>query len=1065
MKQKITLIIYLLFFRVLFLEAQSYSFRNYTIEDGLGQSYIYSISQNSKGYLYLTTGEGIYHYDGRTFTGITDKHESENFTTAHYIDSRDIVWIGHNQKGISYLKGNKFTRLTNPRLSAAKVTQIIEDKFRRLIVATNGSGLFMVDKNKNIVDILPGEILNVTSICFTNTNQIIAATPEGLYLISRDDKHNYTKMRKLMVLSEDIVRQVVPGKMAGTYWVLTEENGIYCLGNSNQSFNILCHLKKELQTENGLLYIYCDRNGVLWVSVVGEGLIKITNKSRWRGTGFEIKKLDKSNGLQSHHIQSIYQDNEGNMWFGTFGEGLIKKTAEKFSFYGVKENITHKDIYKIESDSSGYLWTASIGGIGCFDRSNNTFTFYPLNNKEEEVNTILSDNASRLWVGTGSSLYHFNISTKKFFNYSQKLGIKNVKYNCLLNDDGRILAGTTEGIYTFEANAPLYELSNTNSGLLHNNVISLFRDSRDRLWISSHGSAPYYIYNQKVFSFKDLSGVSSFKVNAVTEDFDHNIWIATDGDGVFMYNNEKFQMFTSQNGLLSNYCNGIIIDSENSVWVTHRTGLSEKRRSKPVFNPYSERSGLLFFENNINAVHKDLDNNIWFGTSSGIIHYNPANSQLNELFPKVFIERITFNNEEEEVRKNIEKSFGYYSIHIDYKSISLTEQSNITYKYRLLDIDSSWRSSMMPNVDFPKLGDGTYTFQVIACNEKTGLCSPAPASFSFSIKKPIYKTVWFYVILIAAITGITYFIIDLRTRRLQGIQHLLQLKVKQKTFLLQREKEAVEKIKVELENRNKDITDSINYARNIQTSILPPEEVMHELFGNNIFVLFKPKDIVSGDFYWAAALNVNNNNKKDLSLAAVIDCTGHGVPGAFLSIMANDFLKQSIIDKDVNNTNEILDFLNEEVSSHLNQSVSKNRMKDGMDIALVGVDKKKRKLYYSGANNPIYILRNKNGEVEVFILKATKQAIGLVGESVLKYDVQEFDLKEGDTIYLFSDGYADQFGGERNKKFTYKRFRETLIEAFWLPVNQQRDFLDSRLEAWKNGTEQTDDVCVLGIRV
>jgi serine phosphatase RsbU (regulator of sigma subunit) len=222
---------------------------------------------------------------------------------------------------------------------------------------------------------------------------------------------------------------------------------------------------------------------------------------------------------------------------------------------------------------------------------------------------------------------------------------------------------------------------------------------------------------------------------------------------------------------------------------------------------------------------------------------------------------------------------------------------------------------------------------------------------------------------------------------------------------------------------------------------------------------------VSGDFYWAAQLNVNNNTNMPLVLAAVVDCTGHGVPGAFLSIMANDFLKQSIVDPDVQTPSEILDFLNEKISSHLNQASSKNKMRDGMDIALIGIDKPKRKLYFSGANNPIYIFREVNGVIDQIILTATKQAIGLISEETVKYAIREFNLVKGDIVYLFSDGYADQFGGENNKKLTYKRFRELMVAAFHLPMAEQKSFLEKAFDDWCANTDQIDDVTVMGIRI
>ncbi|MGZ6540093.1 MAG: PP2C family protein-serine/threonine phosphatase [Bacteroidia bacterium] len=240
---------------------------------------------------------------------------------------------------------------------------------------------------------------------------------------------------------------------------------------------------------------------------------------------------------------------------------------------------------------------------------------------------------------------------------------------------------------------------------------------------------------------------------------------------------------------------------------------------------------------------------------------------------------------------------------------------------------------------------------------------------------------------------------------------------------------------------------------------------MNRLFNKKYFILYKPKDIVSGDFYWSASLT-RQTEAHPLSLAAVVDCTGHGVPGAFLSIVANDFLKQCTIDKEVKNTNEILDYLNRNVSSNLNQSHnSKMRVKDGMDIAMIAIDYKNLKLYFSGANNPAYIYRQVKENIELIILKPTKQAIGTISRDILKYELQEIDLLPGDTIYLFSDGYPDQFGGTRDKKLNYKRFKEILAQAFELPIGLQKNFIEKKFSEWKLETEQTDDVCVMGIRI
>jgi len=279
---------------------------------------------------------------------------------------------------------------------------------------------------------------------------------------------------------------------------------------------------------------------------------------------------------------------------------------------------------------------------------------------------------------------------------------------------------------------------------------------------------------------------------------------------------------------------------------------------------------------------------------------------------------------------------------------------------------------------------------------------------------------------------------------------------------LQEEHTTVITQKKEIEEKNTEILSSIRYAKRIQYALLPPEEKMNELF-EDYFVFYQPKDIVSGDFYWATKLITTRfqNDDTEIYLIAVADCTGHGVPGAFMSLIGNNFLKQSAKEKTVNTPAQALDFLNANVVTTLNQHTTDAPVRDGMDISLVAIEFNTKKLQYAGANNPIYILRNK----ELIILKADKQAIGSVSEELKAFTNHDFDLQTGDLIYLFTDGYADQFGGPDGKKLKYKKFQDHLIFVAELSMQEQKNYLKSKFEEWRGTTEQTDDVCVVGIKI
>jgi PAS domain S-box-containing protein len=274
-----------------------------------------------------------------------------------------------------------------------------------------------------------------------------------------------------------------------------------------------------------------------------------------------------------------------------------------------------------------------------------------------------------------------------------------------------------------------------------------------------------------------------------------------------------------------------------------------------------------------------------------------------------------------------------------------------------------------------------------------------------------------------------------------------------------------------IREKNKDITDSINYARRIQTAILPAEAEIGQYLPQH-FVLYKPKDIVSGDFYWFANVTTTIATapvQKKIVIIAAVDCTGHGVPGAFMSLVGSTLLNQTITDPNVNHPSDALNYLNRELKKTLRRQVDETSIRDGMDMTLCAIDLQNLKLEFSGANNPIYILRNE----ELMELKGDKQPIGSDSDEMAHpFTNIFFELQKGDVIYLFTDGYADQFGGPKGKKFKYSQFKEVLLAMNRKPLKDQKIILDNTIEEWKafrksDGEmhEQVDDILVIGIKV
>lgn len=271
--------------------------------------------------------------------------------------------------------------------------------------------------------------------------------------------------------------------------------------------------------------------------------------------------------------------------------------------------------------------------------------------------------------------------------------------------------------------------------------------------------------------------------------------------------------------------------------------------------------------------------------------------------------------------------------------------------------------------------------------------------------------------------------------------------------------------------QKKEIMDSIHYAKRIQTAILPPDEYM-STYLKDYFILYKPKDIVSGDFYWIEEIE----NK---ILFAAVDCTGHGVPGAFMSIVGNNGLDRAVREQKMMHPCKILDVLDDFVVETLRQA-NKTEVKDGMDIALCAYDLKTKDFEFSGANNPLYLIRKKPHtlsicdkeylpcmefeDYQLFEIKGDKQPIGAIDDRK-EFMNHVFKTVEGDSVYVFTDGYADQFGGPKGKKFKYAQLKELLLKICHEPMSTQKQILDDALVAWKQDLEQVDDITIMGIKI
>ena len=286
-------------------------------------------------------------------------------------------------------------------------------------------------------------------------------------------------------------------------------------------------------------------------------------------------------------------------------------------------------------------------------------------------------------------------------------------------------------------------------------------------------------------------------------------------------------------------------------------------------------------------------------------------------------------------------------------------------------------------------------------------------------------------------------------RELEDLSANLEQKVTYRTAEVNRQKE-------EIAEKNAHITSSINYAKRIQDAILPSNQDFKSLFPNS-FILFKPKDVVSGDFYFAEGYEDDENQ---LKVVAAVDCTGHGVPGALMSMIGNSLLKSIIHDYKIFNPSMILTQLNESVRTQLQQDTTDNQ--DGMDIAVCVIDEKNGKLMFAGAKNPLVYIENE----ELKVLKGDRLTVGgYAGSENMHFHDHTMDVRPGTKVYLFSDGFQDQIGGAKGKKFMVRHFHQLLMDTKNDNLQKQGDILENRFNLWKNGYDQVDDVLVIGIEL
>ncbi|MFH2141761.1 MAG: two-component regulator propeller domain-containing protein [Bacteroidota bacterium] len=1072
------------------------SFEHITMDDGLSQSSVNCIMQDSSGYIWMGTQGGLNKYNGSSshpfdiyLHNIYDTNSlSSSWIYAIDEDAFGNVWVG-TVDGL-----NKIER------KSGKCIRYLHDPDDQNTIRGDRVFSVLVDSKGNIWAVTTGELNKLDP----STGKFSHYEPYYDYMSDHDNIYN-------LPMIED---------SKGNIWVGTKD-GLNLFDSDYEQFNRISTKNSGL-SNNYVHAIFEDKEGNLWIGT-SNGLNKYNSKTRQVKTYFRDKL--NPNSLSDNDIRSIVQDQNGFLWIGTSNGGLCRMDINNELFTSYLPNIddpssiSHRTIISLCIDKSNVLWVGTYGGaLNKIDLKRKKFKLYTqFNSKinDNEIAGLFVDDDSKLWVGLwGTGL---NIIDRKTGEI-EYISTKSPANRRLLNDfvhviykdnRGLVWIGTREGLNIYDKeNNEFYTLDKFfGPNNLNNRVHSICEDKYNNFWVGTDQGLYYLNFEKKeIISYlknsEDPESLSDSQIYSVCVDEEGFVWIGTGNGGLNKFNpvtgvfkkyksdvrnsntisnnsvydvfigsqgylwiatrsglnkfNKKdttFTIYTKINGLPNDLIYNIVEDENDNLWMTTGYGLAMYDRKNNDFRSYDKADGIGSLELNLGSLYKSKTGEIFFGGNAGFNSFHPDQLMDNLIKPDVVFLNYRVTNSSgmftislEGVDK-IELSYNDYGITVYFATLEYTNPRKNRYQYKVDELNEDWFDLGNTNFrTFSNLPPGEYTLRVKGSNNDY-VWNEKDAVLKIVVKPPFWRTIYAYIFYVLFVFFVVYYIFKFRTRKLRNANQALR--IKQMAAL------EIAKQKEELSIKNKNITDSINYAKRIQEAMMPSEYLFKKLLTQS-FILYKPKDIVSGDFYWIA----EKNNK---IFIAAVDCTGHGVPGAFMSIIGFDLLRNITKDQGIENPAQILNQLNNGVIETFSKHSESQEVKDGMDVSLCVINKNQKQIEYSGAMNPLYIIRNN----KVIEIKGNRFSVGTIGFGQMseKFENHIIPYNDGDMVYIFSDGYQDQFGGPLGKKFKFRRFRHLLLTINNLPIPKQKAFLDENIESWRGELEQVDDILIIGMRL
>ncbi|HBS86211.1 MAG: hypothetical protein A2W91_09430 [Bacteroidetes bacterium GWF2_38_335] len=1054
--------------------AQKYHFINYTVQNGFPQSNADHVFQDSQGFMWFATQNGAVKFDGHNYQVINEKDGLPSSVVQHINqDSEGNFWIS-TKSGLTKIdKNGKIKTFTEKDgFSSPEIICTYEINPGKMLVCTRKSAAII--SGEKVIKISPD--VHVRFFLKMKSGQIWAATAGGINILNGNFLEPLKSGLSEFQLSFSDMAEVGDSLI----WFSTS-HGIYKY--NGRKFELFTENEGLISNKiNCLLY---DSEGYLWYSSENKGC------GRYKNGVFQ--NFTPENGITSLSVLSLFEDREKNIWMGSRNGVSMLNVHSPFVHFDKVSPAEGEIVLGIKGDESGNIWFCTYGhGLVKYDGT----TYETLDTKKGSIEDYFFDveiDRKTVWLASANNgIIKYD---GKNFTRINKIGEKRLErvYNIFKDSYGNIwFGGNYKGVVKYDGEN--FTVYNPENGFEGGDVMGIGEDPAKNMWFSSTSSGLYMYNGKKFISFGEM-GMDNNYIRCVAYCNDV-MWCGTASEGIIGVSekNGKFswKYVNTDLGISSNNVYILYPDSRGNLWCGTEKGIDrisfDKNGSDILVKNYTKDEGFYGVETNINGAFEDRKGNIWFGTVDGATCYFPERDAPSMLETNTYITRLRLFFEDfnwKEYCSSVDDGglpvdlvlpWDMNHLTFDFIGLCYSNPDKVKYRYRLLGQSDIWSPPTSdPKAVFTNITPGKYEFQVISSNSD-GVWNENPVTLKFTIEPPYWQKLWFILLVSGAVLSFVILIVNLRIRALKAAKKVLEMKVINRTQEIQHQKEEIEAQRNNTEEQKKiierihrEVDQSIVYATRIQQSVFPDINILKNHFSDQ-FVFFRPKDQVSGDFYWWTTI-------ENQTIITAVDCTGHGVPGAFMSMLGISFLREIVMKEYITHPGVILRKLRKEIIKSLNQTNEIGTQRDGMDMGLISINHETNVMQFSGANNPVYIItRNRviqnsdkvitTGTHEMFLheIKGDKMPIS-IHYRMDKFDTHEIQLQKGDQVYLFSDGFADQFGGANAGKFRFKPFKELLLKNAHLPMEEQQKVLENAFDNWKGILEQVDDVVVVGVKV